>query len=81
MNIRGVELYPVKRIEDLEDKTPVYIKFENEDVFTSQWGIVDQNKRVTIHKDFTISFNNRCKYYGLNKNEGNKAKKGIVVKF
>ncbi len=61
MVVSGVEVYPVNDITELEDKTPVYIKFDKEGIFTSQWGIVDQNRHVTIHKDFILSFNDRCK--------------------
>jgi len=80
MFVSGVELFPID-ITALEDKDPVYIKFVNEGVFTSQWGIVDQKRKVTIHKDFTLSFNNKCKYYGLHEEEKKGTNKGIIVQF
>ena len=80
MVVSGVELFPID-ISDLADKDPVYIEFANEDVFTSQWGIVDQKRKVTIHKDFTLSFNNKCKYYGLHEEGKKGTSKGVIVKF
>ena len=80
MVVSGVELFPID-ITELEDKAPVYIEFSNEDVFASQWGIVDQKRKVTIHKDFTLSFNNKCKYYGLHEEEKKGTNKGIIVQF
>ena len=80
MVVSGVELFPID-ITELEDKAPVYIEFSNEDVFASQWGIVDQKRKVTIHKDFTLSFNNKCKYYGLREDNMDNQRKGVIIKF
>ena len=80
MIVNGVELYPVD-ITALDDKEPVYIEVPEESVFTSQWGIVDQRRKVTIHKDFTISFNNKCKYFGLHEEEKKSTNKGVIVQF
>lgn len=80
MIVNGVELYPVD-ITALDDKEPVYIEVPEESIFTSQWGIVDQRRKVTIHKDFTISFNNKCKYFGLHKEEKKSTNKGVIVQF
>ncbi len=81
MVVSGVELFPVEDIAELEDRTPVYIKFDTEGMFTSQWGIVDQNRRVTIHKDFILSFNDRCKYYGIFREKRKNIAKGVIVQF
>jgi hypothetical protein len=81
MKISGVEVYPAN-IRGVPDKEPVYIEFENEGVFKSQWGIVDQSRHATIHKDFTISFNDRCRYYCLNKDEvSSMQRSGVIVQF
>ena len=80
MFVSGVELFPID-ITELDDKEPVYIEFVNEDVFTSQWGIVDQKRKVTIHKDFILSFNNKCKYYGLHEEEQKDGNKGVILQF
>jgi hypothetical protein len=80
MIVNGVELYPVD-ITALDDKEPVYIEVPEESIFTSQWGIVDQRRKVTIHKDFTISFNNKCKYFGLHEEEKESTNKGVIVQF
>lgn len=79
MVVNGVEVHPID-VRCLEDMAPVYIVFGNNGVFSSQWGIVDQNRQVTIHKDFTISFNERCKYYGITE-ECEKQKKAVIVQF
>ncbi len=81
MVVSGIELYPVEDISELEDRTPVYIKFDTEGILTSQWGIVDQNRRVTIHKDFTLSFNDRCKYYVFFRKKRKNMTKGVIVQF
>ncbi len=83
MCVNGITLFPVD-VENLEDREPIFIEFDNDNggVFTSQWGIVDQKRKVTIHKDFTLSFNNRCKYYGLHaEEEKNKVRNGVIVQF
>lgn len=80
MIVNGVELYPVD-ITALDDKEPVYIEVPEESIFTSQWGIVDKRRKVTIHKDFTISFNNKCKYFGLHEEEKKSTNKGVIVQF
>lgn len=80
MIVNGVELYPVD-ITALDDKEPVYIEVPEESIFTSQWGIVDQRRKVTIHKDFTINFNNKCKYFGLHEEEKKSTNKGVIVQF
>lgn len=80
MIVNGVELYPVD-ITALDDKEPVYIEVPEESTFTSQWGIVDQRRKVTIHKDFTITFNNKCKYFGLHEEEKKSTNKGVIVQF
>ncbi len=81
MVVNGIEVHPVD-VRGLKDMSPVYIVFEDDGVFSSQWGIVDQNRQVTIHKDFTISFNERCRYYGLAEgDEKQSAKKAVIVQF
>ncbi|ADL36409.1 hypothetical protein bpr_IV044 (plasmid) [Butyrivibrio proteoclasticus B316] len=81
MVVSGIEVYPVD-VTSLEDKSPVYIEFDGNSAFTSQWGIVDQKLHRTIHKDFIITFNDRCRYYGLYKDRSEKKeKKGVIVKF
>ncbi len=64
MMIDGITLYPVN-IWNLEDRDPVYIKFNDETIFKSQWGIVDKSHSATIHKDFTISFSDKCSYFSM----------------
>lgn len=84
MFVSGIEVYPVN-IECLSDKDPVYIVFDEGSPFISQWGIVDRRRKATIHKDFVITFSDKCRYYGLNRQdtENNKKenKKGVIVKF
>ncbi len=83
MCVNGITLFPVD-IHTLDDREPIFIEFDNDNggVFTSQWGIVDQKRKVTIHKDFTLSFNDKCKYYGLHaEEEKNEVRTGVIVKF
>ncbi len=79
--INGVEVFPVN-VRELPDKEPVYIQFDDEKVFKSQWGIVDKNRRATIHKDFVLSFNDGCRYYSLNEEfMSDTQNRGVIVKF
>ncbi|WP_026659221.1 hypothetical protein [Butyrivibrio sp. AC2005] len=80
MVVSGIELYPVD-ITSLDDTEPVYIEFTGEGVFKSQWGIVDKRRKVTIHKDFTITFNKKCRYFGLHEEEKKDLNEGVIVKF
>lgn len=80
MVVGGIELFPVD-VTTLSDRDPVYIVFEDRGIFKSQWGIVDKGRHVTIHKDFTLSFNDKCKYYWPCKTEHLPRNKGVVVNF
>ncbi len=80
MVVDGIELFPVD-VTALSDRDPVYIVLENQKIFENQWGIVDKGRRVTIHKDFTLSFNDKCKYYWPCKTEHLTRHKGVVVNF
>ncbi len=82
MVISGVEVYPVN-VTWLSDKEPVYIEFDDDSPFNSQWGIVDTKRRATIHKDFVISFSDKCRYYGLHELEEADfcEEKGVIVNF
>ena len=81
MCLNGITLYEISDITKQPDRAPIYIEFQNEGTFKNQWGIVDQNRHVTIHKDFTLSFNDRCKYYGLSKEDSKNPQKAVIVKF
>ena len=81
MTISGVEVYAAD-VKQMPDKTPVYIEFSESDAFTSQWGIVDQKRHATIHKDFVLTFNDKCRYYSLcNHFPKEEGKKGVIVNF
>ncbi len=56
------ELFSIKT-ENFIDKQPVYVMFEKAAGLESQWGIVDMDHRLTIHKDFKLSFSDRLKYF------------------
>lgn len=56
--------------KSLVDKEPVYVMFPN-NAMPAQWGIVDAYRHITIHKDLTIRFTDRCKYYALSEGEPN----------
>lgn len=57
--------------ESLSDQEPVYIIFPDNS-FPAQWGVVDIDRGITIHKNMTIRFTNLCKYFVLSKEDKNK---------
>lgn len=70
IEVNNQKLYEVS-VKALEDKQPVYVQFPN-DAMPAQWGVVDVDRGITIHKDLTIRFTDRCKYFALAKGEKKK---------
>lgn len=69
ITVDGRELFYV-RLDELIDKEPVYVVVPNLDnALQPGWGIIDMGRQITIHKDLTIRFNNKCKYYMMSKAE------------
>lgn len=69
INIEGRELFCVST-EQLIDKEPVYVVVPDlKEELQPGWGIVDQERKITVHKDITIRFNKKCKYYMMSKAE------------
>jgi len=70
INVDGRELFCVK-LDELIDKEPVYVVVpELNNALQPGWGIIDIERKITIHKNLTIRFNEKCKYYMMIKEEG-----------
>lgn len=77
MKIDGIMVYEVN-IHNVPDKTPIYIEFEGNNSLQSQWGVVDAQHKTTIHKDFTINFSDKVKYYSPTEMEPIEAGQSVI---
>ena len=58
------QLIPI-HIKNMKKNMPVYIKFPKNTGMESQWGIIDFDHKITIHKDYRIAISDSLRYFTL----------------